>query len=249
VRKRFWVTVELEFEDPSTLKEDIRKAVEKVMSDMEQRASEVFGTETSTSPIKIGDYWYPFMNEVARCNLGYGDDMATALERVKDWSVAIDGGSQVGRVANRLAEKFQRVYAIELSPANFACLKRNVVSNVTPVHGCLTKAGGGGFVAVPDKHKDSPVFRAEDGGNVPGVTIDELGLGSCGFIKLDLQGFDYFALLGAEQTLRRFKPPIYLEYDPSCFERYGINKHAHEIFLTGLGYEFLGTTDGNQTWA
>lgn len=202
--------------------------------------------------IEVDGYWYPFMNEVAANNMGHGGEMKNILAHVTNWSVAIDGGPQVGRVANALAKKFERVYAIELSRLNYDCLRKNAAANVVPIWGCLTNTIGGYFMAAPDKHPASPVFRAIPcwpGTNwAPGVTIDELGLESCGFVKLDLQGYDYFALLGAEHTLRRFRPPVYFEYDPSCFERYGIHKDASTIYLESLGYRYLGTDDGNQLW-
>lgn len=206
-------------------------------------------------------YWYPFMNEVASHNLGYGNEMQNALELVKDWSVAIDGGAQVGRVANKLAEKFGKVYAIEIARENFDCLVKNIKANVTPVRACLTDSSVTWHPYAPDKHPDSPVYRATDArlsgvqwpGDekepVHGLCIDELPLKSCGFIKLDLQGYDYFALRGAVQTLKRFKPVVYFEYDPSCFERYGVHKNAHQLYLESLGYKYIGTDDGNQIWA
>lgn len=201
--------------------------------------------------IEHDGYWYPFMNEVASHNLGHGNTMENALDLVKDWSVAIDGGAQIGRVANRLAEKFEKVYAVEIATENYECLVKNKKPNVIPIHGCLGVFGRGySYKYEPDKHPESPVYRTiNDRGPAPGIRIDELGLQSCGFIKLDLQGYDYYALLGADHTLRRFKPVLYFEYDPSCFERYGVHKNAHEIFLTALGYRYHGTDDGNQIWA
>jgi FkbM family methyltransferase len=206
-----------------------------------------------TKKVQIDGYWYPFMNDIARRNLGYGSDMKNVLSHVKDWSVAIDGGAQVGRVANSLAEKFDKVVAIELSPQNFECLSRNKKANVVPIHACLSNHHGEAFSPIPDKHELSPIFRAVSCAPgsvkaVPSLTIDELALDSCGFIKLDLQGFDYFALLGAEQTLRRFHPPVYFEHDLSCCERYGVDDDAPQNFLKGLGYTLLEIVSDNQAW-
>ena len=204
--------------------------------------------------IEHDGHWYPFMNEVAKHNLGLGNDFGQCYALIKDYTVAIDGGAQVGRVANRLASMFEKVYAIELARQNYDCLVKNKVHNVIQILGCLCNTRGQAYTASPDKHADSPVFRAiqeerNTSSSVPGVTIDELALESCGFIKLDLQGYDYFALLGSEHTLRRFKPVLYFEYDPSCFERYGVHEDAFKNFLEPLGYTFHGTDDGNQLWA
>ena len=207
----------------------------------------------SHNKVNIDGYWYPFMNDVAGRNLGYGNSMGKILSHVKDFSIAIDGGAQVGRVANRLAEKFAKVIAIELSTQNFECLRKNISRNVVPILGCLTNSRGGNFTATPDKHPDSPICRAVSAspgasGSVAAITIDELALESCGFIKLDLQGFDYFALLGAEHTLRRFHPPIFFEHDASCFTRYGVRDEDPGNFLKGLGYTLLEVDSDNQAW-
>ena len=200
--------------------------------------------------IEHDGHWYPFMNEVAKHNLGLGNDFGQCYALIKDYTVAIDGGAQVGRVANRLASMFEKVYAIELAEENFDCLVKNALPNVTPIHACLFEAGGWGFGYEPDKHPDSPVYRAAYNDNAAmSLAIDELALPTCGFIKLDLQGFDYFALKGAVETIKRCKPVIYFEYDPSCFERYGIHKDASQIFLESLGYIFHGSDDGNQLWS
>lgn len=200
--------------------------------------------------IEIDGYLHPFDNAVVRRNLGHGDDMTLVLSKVRDWSIAVDGGANVGRVANRLAEKFETVFAVELAAENFACLTRNAKAGVRPIHACLSNNAGIGFDYEPDSHVDSPVYCVKPGpGTVPSITIDSLCLKACGFIKLDLQGYDYFALLGAIETLKAFKPPIYFEHKLSCAERYGVTANAPGNFLSALGYENLETRGINQTWA
>lgn len=47
--------------------------------------------------------------------------------------------------------------------------------------------------------------------DVPMLTVDELDLPACHFMKLDIEGEEPNALLGALGTIKRFKPAIYLE--------------------------------------
>lgn len=213
---------------------------------------EFWGNEIpdSDKPVHLASYWYPFMNDVVKANLGEGEEMTEAMDLVRDWTLAIDGGAFVGIVSNRLADKFQAVHAIEAARANFDCLVRNVKSNVICHHACLCNTmSEAGYTAVPDKDVRSPVCHMESGGMIPPLTIDSFKFESCGFIKLDLQGFDYFALLGAEQTLRRFKPVVHFEHDPGCYERYGIEAGAPGDFLTALGYRKRHFAYDGQTWA
>ena len=44
------------------------------------------------------------------------------------------------------------------------------------------------------------------------LSIDQLGLNNCDLIHLDIEGGEYDALMGAEQTIKRFSPLICLEW-------------------------------------
>ena len=57
-------------------------------------------------------------------------------------------------------------------------------------------------------------------------TIDSYNFHNVDFIKMDVEGHELEALKGAENTIRKYMPPIYIEIS---------NKDAY-IFLTELGY-------------
>lgn len=198
--------------------------------------------------IEIDRYLYPFDNPVVRRNLGYGPDITQFAGMIKDYRVAVDGGAMVGRVANRLGVLFDLVYAIELSAENYACLLKNRDSNVIAIHGCLgDKQESVGYL--PDKHPASPVYCVAKDGNVKGVTIDGLNLSGCGLIKLDLQGYDLFALRGATETVRKFRPLIYLEADDGCLKRYGVSKEDIAAWMKEHSYKLVGEGGDDQLWA
>jgi hypothetical protein len=48
-------------------------------------------------------------------------------------------------------------------------------------------------------------------GFIPTFTIDSLNLNSCDAIQLDIENAEYDALIGAEQTINKFRPIIILE--------------------------------------
>ncbi len=56
------------------------------------------------------------------------------------------------------------------------------------------------------------VSIGEGGQPVPMVRIDSLGLKSCDFIKLDVEGAEGLVIQGAADTIRRFRPVICYEY-------------------------------------
>lgn len=198
--------------------------------------------------IEIDKYLYPFDNPVVRRNLGYGPDVSTFSGLIRNYSVAVDGGAMVGRVSNRLATMFDLVIAIELSQENYACLLKNRASNVIAVRACLGETMDAvGYV--PDDHPATPVYCVnKEGNSTKGITIDSMNLYACGFIKLDLQGYDLFALKGAKTTLTKFKPAVYLEADPRCLSRYGVKREDIAEYLTPLGYRLAGEGGSDQLW-
>ena len=50
------------------------------------------------------------------------------------------------------------------------------------------------------------------------VAIDDLGLRNIRLIKLDIEGMEYKALLGAQKTLRASRPLLFLEYEKTDFD-------------------------------
>ena len=53
----------------------------------------------------------------------------------------------------------------------------------------------------------------EQGRKVPILTVDSLELPACHFIKADVEGMEELALRGAEETIRRCRPVLYVEND------------------------------------
>jgi FkbM family methyltransferase len=52
-----------------------------------------------------------------------------------------------------------------------------------------------------------------NGESVPVVTLDGLNLSRCDFVKIDVEGMEKAAVEGAANTLRRFRPLLYVEND------------------------------------
>jgi FkbM family methyltransferase len=129
--------------------------------------------------------------------------------------VAIDGGAHVGTWTELLAAEFAVVHAFEPSPA-FDMLTQNVghLPNVVLHNEALTDAPA----RMESYHRKSGGkltsyrVRPDPAGVVEGVTIDALGLGRCDIIKLDIEGYEYRALLGARETIERCKPFLLVEF-------------------------------------
>jgi hypothetical protein len=61
---------------------------------------------------------------------------------------------------------------------------------------------------------------------VPMITVDSLGLDDIDLMQLDLEGYEYDALVGAKETIERNKPVIIVECTTNDID----------LFLSEFGY-------------
>jgi FkbM family methyltransferase len=72
-------------------------------------------------------------------------------------------------------------------------------------------------------------------------TLDSLEIEDVDFIMIDTEGFEYFVLLGAQNTIRKYKPPMIVEFHhknlSQKFFNYPMSKT--EEYLNNLGYQYI----------
>ncbi len=72
------------------------------------------------------------------------------------------------------------------------------------------------------------------------MTIDSLEItGHISAIKIDVQGSDLYAMMGAVETIRRHQPTIVFEYEQSMQDNFGTNLAAYERLISNIGYKIL----------
>lgn len=181
-----------------------------------------------------------------------GDHLDEALEHVTDFSMALDGGAHVGTWTKVLADHFDQVVAVEPSPDTFEALVANVGALPNVMCRELALGAGPGWVSLALDEKNTA--RQNTGaryiqvdGPIPMVTIDSLGLATLGFLKLDVEGSEFPALLGARGTIARGRPVILFE-DKGFGSRLGVKRGAIESFLAGLGYRKVAQLSADQIW-
>jgi FkbM family methyltransferase len=205
---------------------------------------------------KYGDFWLPDIDtrwgkirRKSRKAFGRGrgtgiPELEEALKYCKRWTIAIDGGANVGGYTKILMERFEHVHAFEPAPDTFEALAKNV-----------EEWGGGDRVtlhpvAISDRVESVSLGGAEGrrslsrrvvgGGDIPAMRIDDLDLPDLAFIKLDLEGYEERALRGAEETLRRFKPLVMCEHKPHKSGIFGDADGARG-FLESIGAKPLAS--------
>lgn len=168
----------------------------------------------------------------------------------------IDGGAHVGLftlVAASRVGTAGRVLCFEPTTATRERLVRNVklnaFQNVEIVPAALSSAKGTAEFRVFDdvssglNHLN---LGDEQGGRLETVAVTTLDLALAdrsydrvGLIKLDLEGSEHAALLGAQRTLANHRPDLLLEIEPKHLARLGASPEGIESLLRPHGYAFF----------
>lgn len=178
-----------------------------------------------------------------------------ALQFVKQYGSAIDGGAHVGTWSRVMAQHFGTVHAFEPSADTFECLQWNLAQAGVANVQCHNEALGAvpGFVsmaldAANAQRKNTGARFITKGGTIPVVTIDSLGLTDLGFLKLDVEGSEPMALEGAAETIRRCKPVVLFENKKLWTRHHGKPKNAVAQILTGHGYVHVASVSCDEIW-
>lgn len=136
------------------------------------------------------------------------------MDLVDNWSVCVQAGGNQGMYPRLLAELFNHVYTFEPDPLNFYCLVDNCQKdNIYKMQAAL--GDGHGMCRVNRRLMDNTgthmVSTGTEDCHVPIMTIDSLYLPDCGFIQLDVERHETYAIKGAINTIAKFKPVIQLE--------------------------------------
>lgn len=199
---------------------------------------------------RAGNYWLPDADQhFIECLEKEGgfqlDRLRKAIEFVTDFSLAIDGGAHVGSWSKTMLNWFNKVVAFEPAPDTFECLERNLWSEnrlgKADLHNKALGDQHAHIVMDCDQRYEvagntgARYVRKAEEGEVEMVTIDSLKLPSLGFLKLDVEGAEYLALKGAEETLRHCHPVVFIEVKKDFGERFGVGREAPIKFLKELG--------------
>jgi hypothetical protein len=157
-------------------------------------------------------------------------------EYCNDRKLVIQAGGNAGYYPKQYSKLFDTVVTFEPDHRNFYCLSYNVPEeNVFKFRSCI---GNDNTPLSLELHKDHDLnlggLRIAGEGIIPQVKIDCFGL-SPSLIHLDIEGFEGFALLGAEETIKRSKPVIVLEIN-GFGDAYGWPKEKINELLVSWGY-------------
>lgn len=146
-----------------------------------------------------------------------------------------------------LNEAFGEVHAFEPVSEHRECFEKNVLfgpegRRVTLWPYALgEKDGTCSIFTTNGSSGDS--FVCGDG-DIPVKRLDDFNL-TPDFIKLDCEGFEYFALKGAEETLKRGRPVVIVEQKPGKAQQFGLREKQAVEYLESLGWELKDEISGD----
>lgn len=191
--------------------------------------------------MKFPDAWW--QKRIDRDGDFEPESRTLALRHVRNWGAAIDGGAHCGVWTGAISSLFGEVHAFEPCLTNYRCLAENIKAPNARLYqlGLGDRPGSFGMARGPesDPNQNSGQMHMTAGDEVSVLPLDALNIRNVGLIKLDVEGFELFALKGAEQTIRRDMPVIVFE-ENGLSKRYGVKDGDAGKVLESWGYKKEG---------
>jgi FkbM family methyltransferase len=153
---------------------------------------------------------------------------------------AIDIGANYGFVTCGLAQNFQKVYSFEINPKLSKCLINNTscYGNVTVYTFGLSNNEN--EVLLQDHSSSGMVKINNEGGTIKSnvKTLDSLNIEDVDLIKIDVEGHEYEVILGGIQTITKYKPLLFFEWETTrSIQDEERRQHIFNL-LFSIGYKF-----------
>ena len=144
-----------------------------------------------------------------------------------------------------LKEAFTEVHAFEPIAAHRECFEKNVHPD-----GCrvilypYALGEKDTFCSMHTTDGSSGDSWVKGDGDIPVRRLDDFDINP-DFIKLDCEGYEYFALKGGEEMLKRCRPTIIVEQKPGKAQHFGLQETQAVTYLESLGWKLKDTISGD----
>lgn len=187
---------------------------------------------------------------------GTNDFLASiAKDHLPNDATVFDVGANIGLTSSlfSLSAPEGRIYSFEPSPNAYPCLqetiKANGLTNVT-LYNLALGAEPGELSFADDHNSASASHLVVEGdtlghitGKVPVRTLDEIAkeanLSRLDLIKIDVEGFEVDVLEGAKETLKKFKPLVFLEFNSFTLQAYRNISPRQVLEILTSAFEFV----------
>lgn len=169
------------------------------------------------------------------------DDHESVLKKcgIKPNDLVVDIGAFVGDTAYVFAKYGCIVHAIEPFFDAYICLVYN--TRGWPVSHWNAPTGNGEHVELVNEGIGGNlgmrrVKTVKPPNGIPTLKIDDLELEDVRFMKIDCEGREVTTLLGAEETIKRCRPILFVEMNKDALEAAGSSQDSLSETIIKLGY-------------
>lgn len=183
-----------------------------------------------------------------------------ASKYIKPGTVVLDLGCNFGQMSILFAElvkKGGKVYAFEADNWVYKILLKNIKANkkegiVLPYFGAVHNVANKTLFFPIQNFKKYQTYgsygidyTAKHGRKVRSLTIDSLNIKDrISFMKIDIEGGDLKAMIGARKTILRNKMPIIFEYQYVYEDKYKMCFQDYVDFVKSINYRFVKVING-----
>jgi FkbM family methyltransferase len=181
------------------------------------------------------------------------EELSMQFKLIEKDDVVFDIGGNYGWYSIHVAKKFplNEIYAFEPLPKTYSTLKENLfINNVNNVKafniGLSKEVGEFTFYCDPNLTVNASLSNVSDNSNAIELTckVDVLdrfvqsnNINKIDFIKLDIEGAELFALIGAKKSIIDFKPKIFIEMLRKWALKFDYHPNDIILFLKEIGYK------------
>ena len=174
-----------------------------------------------------------------------GKKQVAAMLHCTKFQNAVDIGAHIGLWSFNLAAKFDRVFAFEPVAAHRECFAKNVEADNVELFPVALGATEGtvSIDTTVGSSGDSKIGKGK--GDIPLRTLDSFNLPNVDFMKMDCEGFEENVILGAGETIRKWKPVIIVEQKREMASRFGLQPLGAVKLLQKMGYTLAQEISGD----
>jgi FkbM family methyltransferase len=149
----------------------------------------------------------------------------------------IHAGGNMGIYALEFAKECENVYVFEPADENFSALALNcaMVENIFLYKAALGNDNKPINVVNETADKQCGAWKVKGSGKIPTLKIDDLNLDDVSIIHLDIEGYELYAIQGAENTIKKCKPLLSFEILNHNVD-YGYSQQELYDYVINLGY-------------
>lgn len=158
------------------------------------------------------------------------------MSLVPQKTFVVQAGGNCGLYPLMYSKYFERVFTFEPDPVNFHCLAVNCISNkIIKINSAVGEKQEFLKIGIVDK-LNVGMHRVGAGDVIVySLPIDCLNLQHLALLHLDIEGFEYQAILGAIDTIKRCRPVVVLEVTALELELITIMKKLNYIEAMRFG--------------